>query len=103
MARRPFLTNAASAAAAIALGCRPVGPDSPPITSSLAALPDPASSGIEHAGVFVMADRSFDHFLGWLANAHRRQAGLTCLDAADVPRQAFPRAPALHGCGHERP
>ena len=58
MDRRTFLTNAASAAGAIALGCRPVGPDSPPITSSLAALPDPASSGIEHVVVFMMENRS---------------------------------------------
>jgi len=61
MDRRTFLTSAAGAASAVALGCRPVGPDSPPITSSLAALPDPASCGIEHVVVFMMENRSFDH------------------------------------------
>src|SRR6266487_1166920 len=85
MDRRTFLTSTASAAGAVALGCRPGGPDSPRITSSLAALPDPASSGIEHVVVFMMENRSFDHFLGWLPSADGRQAGLTYLDAAGVP------------------
>ncbi len=103
MDRRTFLTSTASAAGAVALGCRPTGPDSPRITSSLAALPDPASSGIEHVVVFMMENRSFDHFLGWLPNADGRQAGLTYLDAAGVPHSTFPLAPDFQGCGYQDP
>ncbi len=103
MDRRTFLTNAASAAGAIALGCRPTGPDSPRITSPLVALPDPDSSGIEHVVVFMMENRSFDHFLGWLPNADGRQAGLTYLDAAGVPHSTFPLAPDFQGCGYKDP
>src|SRR5207245_10955337 len=72
MTRRTFLTSTASAAGAIALGCRHAGPDSPSITSSLVALPDPASTGIEHVVVFMMENRSFDHLLGSLPRADGR-------------------------------
>ena len=103
MDRRTFLTNAASAAGAIALGCRPVGPDSPPITSSLAALPDPASSGIEHVVVFMMENRSFDHFLGWLPGADGKQAGLSYADSGGAQHATFPLAPDYQGCGYADP
>src|SRR5213078_4021664 len=103
MNRRTFLTSTASAASAIALGCRPVGPDSPRITSSLAALPDPASSGIDHVVVFMMENRSFDHLLGWFPNADGRQAGLTYLDAAGAPHQTHALAPDYTGCPHPDP
>src|SRR5213596_484370 len=103
MNRRTFLTNAASAAGAIALGCRPTGPDAPRITSSLVALPDPASSGIDHVVVLMMENRSFDHLLGWLPNADGRQTGLTYLDTAGVPYSTFPLAPDFQGCGYKDP
>jgi|SRR5438876_783830 len=103
MNRRTFLTSTASAAGAIALGCRHAGPDSPSITSSLVALPDPASTGIEHVVVFMMENRSFDHLLGWLPSADGRQAGQTYLDAAGVPHSTFPLAPDFQGCAHKDP
>src|SRR3989441_1566157 len=103
MNRRTFLTSTASAAGAIALGCRHAGPDSPSITSSLAALPAPASSGIEHVVVFMMENRSFDHLLGWLPSADGRQAGLTYLDTAGVPHPTFPLAPDFQGCAYKDP
>src|SRR2546425_12280594 len=103
MNRRTFLTSTASAAGAIALGCRHAGPDSPSITSSLVALPDPASSGIEHVVVFMMENRSFDHLLGWLPSADGRQAGLTYLDTAGVPHPTFPLAPDFQGCAYKDP
>src|SRR5881394_530641 len=103
MDRRTFLTNAARAAGAVVLGCRPTGPDSPRITSSLAALPDPASSGIDHVVVFMMENRSFDHFLGWLPNADGRQAGLTYVDSAGVSHSTHSVSGDYTGCPHPGP
>src|SRR5260370_35928721 len=96
MDRRTFLTSAASAAGAVALGCRPVGPDSPPITSSLAALPDPTSSGIDHVLVFMMEHRSLDHFLGWRRNADGRQAAPVHVLSHALPHSAAHLASHCH-------
>jgi phospholipase C len=38
------------------------------VTGSV-VLPPPEESGIEHLVVVTMENRSFDHFLGWLAGA----------------------------------
>src|SRR5207249_3603953 len=67
ISRRRFLTTTATAAGGIALGCSDRSIIAPPL-ARLAAdpLPDPAASGIEHVIVFMMENRSFDHFLGWL-------------------------------------
>jgi phospholipase C len=45
-------------------------------------LPAPDRSGIEHIVVVTMENRSFDHFLGWLAGANGQQAGLSYSDSA---------------------
>ena len=45
-------------------------------------LPAPDRSGIEHVVVVTMENRSFDHFLGWLAGANGQQAGLSYTDSA---------------------
>ena len=70
ISRRTFLTTAATAAGSVALGCS----DRPIIAPTRAQLlggqlPDPAASGIEHVIVFMMENRSFDHFRGWLPGA----------------------------------
>jgi len=104
MSRRAFLTSAATAASAAALGCndRWIAPPSP-IDLMAGRVPDPASSGIEHVIVFMMENRSFDHFLGWLPGADGRQAGLTYVDGAGVPHATFPLAPDFQGCGYNDP
>jgi phospholipase C len=103
LSRRTFLTSAATAGA-VALGCR----DSwiaapPPIRMGRAALIDPTAAGIDHVIVFMMENRSFDHFLGWLPGADGRQEGLTYSDAAGVPHTTFPLAPDFQGCGYGDP
>src|SRR6266576_1554877 len=91
ISRRRFLTTAATAAGSVALGCG----DHPMIAPRRAQLiggllPDPASCGIEHVVVFMMENRSFDHFLGWLPGADGRQAGLTYADSSGVTPRPFP-------------
>jgi phospholipase C len=98
------LTSAATTAGAVALGCRDpwlTAPASRRLARS--TLPDPETSGIEHVIVFMMENRSFDHFLGWLPGADGRQAGLTYVDAAGVPHQTYPLAPDFQGCRYKDP
>jgi phospholipase C len=52
----------------------------PSFAATPAALPAPATSGIEHVVVVMMENRSFDHFLGWLTGADGKQSGLTFTD-----------------------
>ena len=104
ISRRTFLTSAATAAGAVALGCRDPGIDAPSVATAAAnRLSDPESSGIEHIVVFMMENRSFDHLLGWLPGADGRQAGLTYLDGAGVPHATFPLAPDFQGCRYNDP
>ncbi|HYU01906.1 MAG TPA: alkaline phosphatase family protein, partial [Gemmatimonadales bacterium] len=104
MSRRAFLTSAATAASAAALGC-----DDrwivPPSLAEVAGggLLDPASCGIDHVIVFMMENRSFDHFLGWLSGADGRQAGLTYVDSAGVSHATYPLAPDYQGCSYADP
>src|SRR5438552_15879811 len=104
ISRRTFLTTAATAAGSVALGCsdRPI--IAPPRAQLIGGLlPDPAASGIEHVIVFMMENRSFDHFLGWLPGADGMQAGLSYLDRAGVPHSTHRLAPDYQGCGHPDP
>ncbi len=104
ISRRRFLTSAATAAGAVALGCHDSWIAAPPVASvGGAELPDPASSGIDHVIVFMMENRSFDHLLGWLPGADGRQAGLSYVDAAGVPHSTFPLAPDFQGCAYNDP
>ncbi|HXL33646.1 MAG TPA: alkaline phosphatase family protein, partial [Gemmatimonadales bacterium] len=104
MSRRRFLSSTATAAGAVALGCRDSWIATPPPAPLLQAeLPDPATTGIEHIVVFMMENRSFDHFLGWLPGADGRQAGLTYSDAGGAPHATFPLAPDFQGCGYADP
>jgi phospholipase C len=52
-------------------------------------LPTPDRSGIEHVVVVTMENRSFDHFLGWLAGANGQQAGLTYSDSAGTAHSTY--------------
>src|SRR5690349_7914417 len=101
--RRAFLSAAAAATGGLALACvdRTVG--GPLLSDLTTALPNPASSGIDHIIVMMMENRSFDHFLGWLPGADGRQAGLTYLDAAGVSHPTHALAPDYQGCGHQDP
>src|SRR6184192_3337261 len=104
ISRRTFLTTAATAAGGIALGCSDrsiVAPQRAQLVGDL--LPDPATCGIEHVVVFMMENRSFDHFLGWLPGADGRQAGLTYADSGGVNHPTFPLAPDFQGCSYNDP
>jgi len=104
ISRRRFLTSAATAAGAVALGCRDSWIDAPSLAVVAGKpLPEPAASGIEHVVVFMMENRSFDHLLGWLPGADGRQAGLTYVDAAGVSHATFPLAPDFQGCSFNDP
>ena len=54
------------------------------------ALPDPASSGIDHVVVVTMENRSFDHFLGWVPGAEGMPANLQFKDAFGATQVPFP-------------
>ena len=104
ISRRRFLASAATAAGAVALGCRDSWIDAPSLAAVASKpLPEPAASGIEHVVVFMMENRSFDHLLGWLPGADGRQAGLTYIDAAGESHTTFPLAPDFQGCGYNDP
>ena len=60
---------------------------------SLPALPDPASSGIEHIVAVTMENRSFDHFFGWMNYADGQQAGLSYVDTNGIAHATH----SLHG------
>jgi phospholipase C len=72
------------------------------IEQANAALPSPASSGIQHVVVVMMENRSFDHMLGWLPNANGRQAGLTYTDSSGNA-QSTQRLSYYVGCVHPDP
>src|SRR2546430_8527491 len=104
VSRRRFLTTAATTVGGITLGCSDrsiIAPTRAQLSGDM--LPDPAASGIEHVIVFMMENRSFDHFLGWLPGADGQQAGLAYVDAAGVPPSTFPLAPDFQGCGYGDP
>lgn len=63
---------------ALALSCG----NSLPLHAQTPTLPSPDRSGIEHVVVVTMENRSFDHFLGWLAGANGQQSGLSYNDSA---------------------
>ena len=99
--RRDFLRRAASASAAAVAAT--VAADARPATKPLdAALPNPASSGIEHIVVVMMENRSFDHLLGWMPNANGRQAGLSYPDN-NGNLQPTHRLNYYVGCSHPDP
>ena len=71
------------------------------------SLPPRAPARVEHIGVVMMENRSFDHLFGWLPNANGRQTGLTypTEDGSSHPTRplAAPPMPDYQGCGHPDP
>ncbi|PYR61516.1 MAG: phospholipase [Acidobacteria bacterium] len=101
--RRDFLRSAAGASGALLLG-RAAWPALHAFgVPRDVTLPPPSRSGIEHIVVVMMENRSFDHLLGWLPNAHGKQEGLTYVDAAGFAHQTHPLAPDYTGCKHPDP
>src|SRR5215212_9466639 len=83
LSRRRFLARSTGLAAGLSLaGGWPLRMMGAPRNRT---LPTPQRSGIEHIILVTMENRSFDHFLGWLPGAERRQSGLTYYDRANMP------------------
>src|SRR2546430_4378163 len=83
VSRRRFLTTAATTVGGITLGCSDrsiIAPTRAQLSGDM--LPDPAASGIEHVIVFMMENRSFDHFLGWLPGADGQDRKSTRLNSS---------------------
>jgi len=97
LSRRQFLANSTAALGSLALGWGCSENADPSI------LPDPALSGIEHAIVVMMENRSFDHLLGWLPGADGRQVGLSYRDANGVTHETHALAPDFQGCSYHDP
>jgi phospholipase C len=107
--RRDFLRKAASVPAVAALAGALAGSTSQvraqatsTIEQANAALPSPASSGIEHVVVVMMENRSFDHLLGWLPNANGRQADLAYINGSGNA-QSTQHLGYYVGCTHPDP
>lgn len=64
---------------------------------------NPPDSGIEHVVVVVMENRSFDHFLGWLARAEGIPGGLSYADPSGTVHAVYPLDGDYTGCGHNIP
>jgi len=99
LTRRQFLAGAAAGATVAATGVRSAAARS---GRSAAALPDPASSGLDHIVFVCMENRSFDHYLGWVPGAEGRQAGLSYPDDAGVSHSTY-HLLNRQGCGSNDP
>jgi len=95
--RRQFLAGAAVGTAAAATGTAVAQ-----TTTRAAALPSPATSGLDHIVFVCMENRSFDHYLGWLPGADGRQAGLSYADDKGV-RHPTHHLTTRNGCGFNDP
>src|SRR5713101_8240844 len=73
------------------------------LAPKLGRAKSPGDCRIEHVVVLMMENRSFDHYLGWLPNAHGMQAGLTYFDSNGVPHSTTRWAPDWTGYGHPDP
>ena len=94
--RRKFLYGSTATLAALSAS-------SPLLAAPKKKLPKPKKSGIDHIVVAMMANRSFDHLLGWLPGADGRQAGLVYTDRSGAAFETYPLAPDFQGCGHPVP
>jgi phospholipase C len=95
LTRRQLLVGAAATATGAAITRAGAAPRP-------AALPNPASSGIDHIVFLCMENRSFDHYLGWLPGADGRQAGLSYLDDHGVAHPTH-HLTERQGCGFNDP
>ena len=101
ISRRRFIRQAAAGAGGLAAGGYRLAGAQGALAG--AWLPPPEESGIDHVVVVMMENRSFDHMIGWVPRADGRQAGLTYLDRAGVPRRTWHLAPDFQGCGYADP
>ena len=92
-----FLAGAAGAALTVS------GLDALAARTGAADLPAPGVSGIDHVVVVMMANRSFDHLVGWLPEADGPQAGLAYPDASRKLVPTYPLAPGFAGCSTTTP
>lgn len=99
LSRRRFL-QAAGAASLATVTTRSLGALATETATS--ALPAGSASGIEHVVVLCMENRSFDHYLGWLAGADGRQSGLAYADDRGAVHETR-RWPDRTGCGYRDP
>src|SRR3954468_19753100 len=97
--RRQFLESAAIGAGAVAVGRHTAMAEQ----FATRALPDPTHSGIDHVGVVMMENRSFDHILAGRPGADGAEAGITYLDRDGVAHATYPLAPDYQGCAHPDP
>jgi phospholipase C len=101
VSRRQFLKYTAAAAAA--MSANRILPGSAHAAARNKALPTPQRSGVQHIVVAMMENRSFDHLLGWLPGAERRQAGLTYPDRNGVAHPTLALTGDYQGCIHPDP
>ena len=100
LSRRDFLAGAGVAGAlVVGGGWRGVARAAAAKPSS---LPAPDRSGIEHIVVLCMENRSFDHWLGWVAHANGRQAGLSYADSIGLLHDTH-HLTDWSGCGYHDP
>src|SRR3954468_5281217 len=105
LTRRQLLLGTAATAAGAAVS-RAVASPKRLITPT--TLPSPDASGIDHIVVVVMENRSFDHYLGWMADEPKfgavagKQAGLTYVDSNGAT-QSTHRLAVRQGCGMDDP
>jgi phospholipase C len=100
--RRELLKNAGLVSGALLVGaCRSDSQSF--VRETLALLPNPRTTGIEHIVVVTMENRSFDHFLGWLPNADGKQTGLTFVDNNGVTQSTHSLSGDNTGCPHPDP
>lgn len=90
--RRDFVSRAALATSAFAIGCR---------ESSLTDIL-PSAEQIDHIIVVTMENRSFDHLLGWVPGADGRQQGLSYTDRTGISHPTF-RFPDSESCAYADP
>src|SRR4051794_9555671 len=107
LTRRQLLLGSAATAAGAAVGRAAASPR-PARLITPATLPSPNASGLDHIVVVVMENRSFDHYLGWMASEPKfgtvegKQAGLTYVDSNGAAQSTY-RLAVRQGCGLDDP
>jgi phospholipase C len=90
------------AAAALAAGAGDAPEALAAARGGAAALPKPEHSQVDKIVVLMMENRSFDHMLGWLPGAERKQAGLHFPDKQGKLHPTW-HLPFTQSCGYFDP
>jgi phospholipase C len=107
LTRRQLLIGSAATAAGAAVGRAVAAPKTSRLVTPT-TLPSPNDSGIDHIVVVVMENRSFDHYLGWMATEPKfgavegKQAGLSYVDSNGATQSTY-RLAVRQGCGMDDP